>query len=670
MKNLVIVESPSKSTTIEKYLGKGYEVVSSKGHIRDLATSGKDGLGVDFENQFEATYKISKDKKDVVKSLKQKVKEADAVFLATDPDREGEAISWHLAKELELPVESTYRVIFNEITKDAVLKAFENPRHIDMDLVRSQETRRILDRIIGFKLSKLLQSKIRSKSAGRVQSVALKLIVDREREIDAFIPEEYWNITALFDNHGHEIETTCERYKGKKLKLTNEAETQVVMDALTGDFTISKFETKNRKKQPKAPFITSTLQQEASTRLGFGAKRTMRIAQKLYEGVKMGSETEGLITYMRTDSVRLSDSFVGDVKTYVKDTYGKEYLGTVKKAKSTENTQDAHEAIRPTSIQRTPDSVKEYLTTDEYKLYRFIYYRALASLMSAAQFDQVSVVFSQNDYDFNGSGSILTFDGYLKVYDYETSTDKIIGEIDVDATYHATSITPSQHFTQPPARFTEARLIKELEELGIGRPSTYSMILETIVYRAYVTFGAVSETSRTKVFKPTEQGVLTNDALQDHFSSVINAHYTADMEAQLDEIADGDRNNVETLQAFVDGFYPLLEEANETMEKIEIEKVGEACPECGGELVYRHGRFGKFIACNNFPACKYNRALEQSSKPAPEKTGEQCPECGSDLVKRKSRYGKWFIGCSAFPKCRYITQMPQPEEDTEDAQES
>ncbi|NLL74623.1 MAG: type I DNA topoisomerase [Erysipelothrix sp.] len=654
MKNLVIVESPSKSKTIEKYLGDGFEVVSSKGHIRDLATRGKDGLGVDFEDEFKPTYKISKEKKDVVKELKAKAKKADIVYLATDPDREGEAISWHLADELGLEIEQDNRVIFNEITKDAVLKAFEAPRSIDMKMVKSQETRRILDRIIGFKLSKLLQSKIKSKSAGRVQSVALKLIVDREKEIDAFIPEEYWSVLALFENEGNVIETSAERYKGKKLVMSNAEEAQTVFDAVQGPFDISKLEKKKRKRESKLPFITSTLQQEASTRLGFAAKKTMRVAQKLYEGVQMGSETEGLISYMRTDSTRLSDSFVADAKAYILENHGKKYMGKYRAGKKTENTQDAHEAIRPTSIDRTPDSIKSYLTPDEYKLYRFIYFRTMASLMAPSEFDAVSVVFSQNGYDFNGSGSTLTFDGYLKVYDYEKTSDKIIGTIDEKKQYKAEKIEQNQHFTQPPARFTEARLIKELEELGIGRPSTYSMILDTIVYRAYSTFGAVSETSKTKVFKPTEQGVLTNDALQEHFSSIINVNYTAEMEEELDRIAMGTEDNVEALQRFVDKFYPLLAEADETMVKIEDEKVGEKCPDCGEELVYRNGRYGRFIACSGFPKCKYNRALEENKRPEPVQTGEMCPECGSPLVKRMSRYKTEFVACSAFPKCRYI----------------
>lgn len=663
MKSLVIVESPSKSKTIEKYLGKDFKVVSSKGHIRDLAKRGKDRLGVDFENNFEATYTISKEKKDVVKELKKEAEKVDFVYLATDPDREGEAIAWHLANELGLDLDLDNRVVFNEITKDAVLKAFDHPRKIDMDLVKSQETRRILDRIIGFKLSRLLQKKIKSKSAGRVQSVALKLIVEREREIEAFIPEEYWDIVALFDNDGYEIETNLSKYKGKKIKVTNKEDADVVLENTKGLFTLSKLEKKERSKAPKMPFITSTLQQEASTKLNFTSKKTMSVAQKLYEGIKLKDTTEGLITYMRTDSTRLSDMFINETKNYINDSFGKEYVGSYRAGKKKENTQDAHEAIRPTNIHHTPESIRDYLTNDEYKLYRFIYYRALASLMAKAKFDVVSMVFSQNDYDFNGSGSTLKFDGYLKVYDYEKNENKLVGSLEINKEFKAEKVTGTQKFTQPPSRYTEARLIKELEELGVGRPSTYSSILETLKARAYVSFGAVSETSKTKVFVPTEQGILTTDKLNEHFERIINVHYTAQMEEQLDEIAEGILNNIESLQEFVDLFYPLLDKADETMEVIEAEKVGEVCPECGGELVYRNSRYGKFIACSNFPTCKYSRSLDGVKKAEPEKTGEQCPECGKDLVKRKSRYGKWFVGCSGFPKCRYI--QPTVKEDKE-----
>ncbi|HZJ87137.1 MAG TPA: type I DNA topoisomerase, partial [Erysipelothrix sp.] len=513
----------------------------------------------------------------------------------------------------------------------------------------------------GFKLSKLLQSKIRSKSAGRVQSVALKLVVDREKEIEAFIPEEYWHVKAFFDNDGLEIETQVERFKDEKLELKNEADAQKVVDATTGEFSIKTLEKRKRRKNSRLPFITSTLQQEASNRLGFQSRRTMSIAQKLYEGVSIGEETEGLITYMRTDSTRLADSFVSDTLGYIEELHGKEYVGQYRQPKEDVAAQDAHEAIRPTNIKRTPESVREHLTNDEYRLYRFIYYRAMASLMAPAVFDAVRVVFTQNDYDFNGSGSVLQFDGYLKVYSYEKSQDKLIGELDKDKAYKAEKIEPTQHFTQPPARYTEARLIKELEELGIGRPSTYTMILDTIVARGYTTFEGQSETNKRKVFKPTDQGTLTSDNLEAHFDSVINVNYTAGMEEKLDQIAIGEIDNIESLQAFVDEFYPLLDKANENMKKLPPEKVGEACPECGGDLVYRHGRYGKFIACSNFPECRYNRPLEEKAKPEP--IGEKCPECGEELIRRKNRYGSYFIGCSGFPKCRYIRNEKKKTDD-------
>lgn len=667
MKNLVIVESPSKSKTIEKYLGQDYEVVSSKGHIRDLAIKGKDGLGVDVENNFEPTYVVNKDKKATVKELKSKVKEADMVYLATDPDREGEAISWHLAQELGLPTDIDNRVVFNEITKDALLDAFKHPRQVDGDLVRSQETRRILDRIIGFKLSKLLQSKIKSKSAGRVQSVALNLIVEREKEIETFITEEYWSVHASFFQDGYALETNADKYKGKKLALKNDEEATKVLDACAGEFTLSKMTTSKKKKEPRPPFITSTLQQEASTKLGFPAKKTMRVAQKLYEGVDIKGSPVGLITYMRTDSTRLSNVFIQSADAYITKTFGKEYLGTYRVKNKKENTQDAHEGIRPTSIDYVPESIKDSLTNDEYKLYRFIYYRALASLMKNSESENIRLEFEQNDYMFVGTGTRLLFDGYLKVYDYEQSKDKLLGNYTEGQSYKAEQIEKRQHFTEPPLRYSEARLIKELEELGIGRPSTYSSILDTIVIRGYVTLEKSSENSKTKVFIPTDQGRLTDTKLQEHFNTIINVKYTANMEKELDEIAEGKLNNVEQLRDFMNRLNPLLEQAYENMEKIQPEKVGEVCPECGGELVYRTGRYGKFIACLNFPTCKYNRPLVAREKVEPEKTGEICPDCGHELVKRKSRFGTWFVGCSNYPKCRYIQPKEKKEEKSDEA---
>lgn len=659
MKNLVIVESPSKSKTIEKYLGKNYSVVSSKGHIRDLAIKGKGGLGIDIENGFIPTYVVSKDKKDVVKDLKSQVKKADNVYLATDPDREGEAISWHLAQELDLNTEDNNRVVFNEITKDAIIDAFNKPRTIDMGLVKSQETRRMLDRLIGFKLSKLLQTKIKSKSAGRVQSVALKLIVEREKEIKAFIPVEYWTLDAIFNKDNISFEAALSKINGKKAVINNEEEAKLAYENTKGEFEITSIKKQIRKKEPKLPFITSTLQQEASTKLGFSARRTMSVAQRLYEGVELSNGLEGLITYMRTDSTRLSNTFVQSAKSKIEKDYGKNYLGKYK-IKNDEGSQDAHEGIRPTNLENTPDSIKEYLNNDQYKLYKFIYFRALASLMAPALNNTVSVVLSNNGYDFNANGTQLEFDGYLKVYgDYESSKDVILPNLEEKERLTPKSITSNQHFTEPPLRYSEARLIKELEEQGIGRPSTYALIIETIQDRGYVTLDKNKETSKTKVFFPTEQGMLTTEKLDQFFSSIINVKYTANMENELDEIADGKLDNVIALTKFWEKFVPLLDEANEKMEKIEPEKTGEKCPLCGNDLVIRVGRFGKFISCSTYPECKYTAKIvkDEAEKEKPEPTGKMCPRCGSELLKRKSRYNTYFHGCSSFPKCNYMETL-------------
>lgn len=502
-KNLVIVESPSKSKTIEKYLGSDYVVTSSKGgHIRDLATTGKGGLGIDIEDNFKPNYVINKDKKDVVKDLKKCVKEADYVYLATDPDREGEAISWHLADELGLDTNLTNRVVFNEVTHDAVVAALNNPRQIDQNLVKSQETRRVLDRIIGFKLSKLLQKKIKSKSAGRVQSVALRLICEREKEIEDFIPEEYWRVKASFEKDDIAFEAELAKYQNKKIELKNAEDTQRVFESLDKQFIVSDVKKTQKKRSSKPPFITSTLQQEASSKLNFKAKRTMMIAQKLYEGIDIGEETVGLITYMRTDSIRLSDAFIGEAKPYIEEKYGKDYVGSVKVSKKTENVQDAHEGIRPTSVMRTPESLKEYLKPEEYKLYALIYARAVASLMAPAKLNSTTLSLDNNGYEFKASGSVIQFDGYLRVYGaYEKQSDEILPVVTVEEKLLSKDIQKSQHFTKPPARYTEAKLIKELEELGIGRPSTYASIIDTIVTRRYVD-------TVDKAFKPTDSGLL------------------------------------------------------------------------------------------------------------------------------------------------------------------
>ncbi len=639
-KNLVIVESPAKSKTIEKYLGPGYKVVSSKGHIRDLATTGKYGLGVDIDNNFEPSYTYISGKKKLVSELKKDVKEADRVYLATDPDREGEAISWHLKEALGIKDKDYDRVLFHEITHDKVIDAFKEPRKIDEDLVKSQETRRILDRIIGFRLSKLMQSKTGGTSAGRVQSVALKLIVDREREIKAFVPEEYWTITANFEN----FEAELFEYKNKKIEIPNEQEANRILTELTDTYHLEKQEEKLKNKKSKPPFITSTLQQEASTKLGFPAKKTMSLAQKLYEGIDLGSETVGLITYMRTDSVRLSDEFIGASKNYIEKNYGKDYVGYTKQAKSKENVQDAHEAIRPTSILRTPSSVKEYLSNDEFKLYRIIYYRALASIMADAKVNQTTVVFNNQDYLFKTTGQVLVFDGYLKVYaDYESSEDKVLPEF-TDENYITNDVEKKQHFTSPPSRYTEAKLIQEMEKLGIGRPSTYATIISNIKDRGYVNL-------EDKKFVPTDVGVEVTDKLQEFFSDIINVEYTANMENDLDKIATHSMNNIKVLTDFYQKFDPILQRAFGEMEKAKPQETGEVCPECGSPLVIRKGRYGEFTACSNYPTCKYIKKEEKQVKEL-----MTCPICKTGkIVEKKTKRGKIFYGCNNYPKCKTAT---------------
>ena len=635
-KNLVIVESPSKSKTIEKYLGSDYKVVASQGHIRDLATTGKLGLGVDIENGFTPNYVPLTGKKKIITALKKDVKDSDHVILATDPDREGEAISWHLKEALGIDDKDYDRVLFHEITKDKVLDAIKHPTKIDQNLVRSQETRRILDRIIGFRLSKLLQSKIKAKSAGRVQSVALKLIVDREREIEAFNPEEYWTITAFFK----EFEAGLVKYQEQDIKLTTKEEADAVLAALGETFTVTSLEQKVRQRKSKAPFITSTLQQEAATKLGFTARKTMSLAQKLYEGMDIGSEMTGLITYMRTDSIRLSDEFVGATYHYIETTYGKEYIGYTKQAKKKDNVQDAHEAIRPTSIYRTPEQMKPYLSNDEYKLYRLIYMRALASLMADAKVNQTTVLLDNNHYIFKTTGSVLLFDGYLKVYrEFESSEDTILPALEQGQIHQAEKIDSEQHFTKPPARYSEATLVKKMEELGIGRPSTYAQTIETLKQRAYVTL-------EEKKFKPTAMGIETTDRLQDFFSDIINVEYTKEMEDDLDKVAEGELVWNQVLREFYDVFEPRVEKAFHDMEKKPAEETGELCPECGSPLVKRQGKYGEFIACSNYPTCKYIKKEEKQVIEVMD-----CPSCDGKILERKTRRGKTFYGCSNYPKC-------------------
>ena len=640
-KNLVIVESPSKSKTIEKYLGSEYKVLSSKGHIRDLATTGKYGLGVDIDNNFEPNYIAIAGKKKLISDLKKEVKNSDKIILATDPDREGEAISWHLKDSLGIK-DNYERVLFHEITKQKVIDAINNPTKIDMNLVKSQETRRILDRIIGFRLSKLMQSKTGGKSAGRVQSVALKLIVDREREIEAFVKEEYWTITAFFD----EIEANLFNYDHKDIELKNETDANIVLQNISNEYTVESVEKKKKSKKSKAPFITSTLQQDASNKLGFAAKKTMSLAQKLYEGMDVGTETVGLITYMRTDSIRLSDEFIGSCYNFIEQNYGKEYIGYTKKTKKNDNVQDAHEAIRPTSINRTPDSLKKYLSNDEYKLYKMIYYRALASLMADAKVEATSVVLDNNNYQFKVNGQVLLYDGYLKVYsDYESNEDKILPEeLGIKNNVLKTDVVEKkQHFTNPPARYTEAKLIKEMEELGIGRPSTYAKIMDTIKERSYVVL-------EEKKFKPTDIGIETTDKLQEFFSNIINVDYTAKMETDLDIIAEGKLDEIKILREFYNVFEPEVKKAFGEMEKAKPQETGEVCPNCASNLVIRKGRYGEFIACGNYPDCKYIKKEEKQVVEIMD-----CPKCNGKILEKSTRKGKVFYGCNNYPKCDYAS---------------
>ena len=647
--NLVIVESPAKTHTISGYLGKNYKVVSSKGHIRDLATSGKFGLGVDVEGDFTPTYKEIPGKKKDIASLKKDAKNSDMVYLATDPDREGEAISFHLYEVLGLNKDNYERVVFNEITEGAVKEAFKHPRKIDDSLVRSQETRRILDRIIGFRLSKLMQSKTGGKSAGRVQSVALKLIVDREREILAFVPEEYWNITAKFKD----FDANLEKYKSKKLEIHNEDEVKDILSKLGEDFTIASVEKKEKTKKGFLPFTTSTLQQACINKFNFNSSKTMRIAQKLYEGVDLGNETLGLITYMRTDSTRLSPVFINDTFKYIEETFGKKYVGVVKKGKKTENVQDAHEAIRPTSIKRTPESVKEYLTKDEYKVYSIIYARALASLMSDAKTLATTAILDNNGYEFKVTGSILTFDGYLKVYkDFSKTDDVILPDFEkFNGVVSTKDIETEQKFTKPVSRYTEATLIQEMEELGIGRPSTYAKTMETLKMRDYVKI-------EDKKFVPTEIGIETTDKLQEYFSNIINVEYTANMETDLDLIAEENKDNIKILKNFYNEFEPLVESAFTKMEKASPKETGETCPNCNSPLVVRKGKFGEFVACSNYPECKYIKKEEKVKTIIC-----KCPKCDGDIVEKKTRRGKIFYGCDKYPKCD-IALWDKPTGDT------
>jgi DNA topoisomerase-1 len=651
-KKIVIVESPTKTKSISQYLGNDYLVKSSVGHIRDLATTGKGGLGIDVEHDFKPDYQVLANKKQVVSDLNKAIKGAEEIYLATDPDREGEAISWHLFDTLNIKDQDVKRVVFNEITKEAVTKAFMNPRNINFDLVSSQETRRMLDRIIGFKLSMLLKSKIKSQSAGRVQSAALKLIVDLEKEIEKFVSEEYHEIYAQFAD----VKADLFKYQNEKPKITTEEIAKNILASLDKEFVVDEVSKKEIKSYPRYALITSTLQQGASSKFGFSSDKTMKIAHQLYEGIDIEGESVGLITYMRTDSTRLSEIFVEEARKFIKHNHGNEYLGYYRKPKEKDNVQDAHEAIRPTSVNRTPQSVKKHLKPDEYKLYKFIYDKALGSLMSPAVNEVTTLLLNNNEAVFKATSSKQLFDGYLKLtYEYEDEEKNIIdlSRFKVNEKLAADKVWEEQFFTKPPTRYTEARLIKDMEELGIGRPSTYASTISTLKKRRYVKIDQ-------KKFVPTDQGRLTIEKLDEFFHEFISTNYSKKMEEILDDIANGNELQLNVLQDFYDYFIPLVDNARTNMEKVKPEKTGESCPVCGEPMVIKIGRYGKFEACSNYPTCKYIKPKEQKEKP--HNTEVECPEChkGTLLVrtaKKGKNKGNKFLACSRFPACKYISPL-------------
>ena len=654
-KKLVIVESPAKSKTIEQYLGEEYSVLSSVGHIRDLAVVGSGGLGVDVENDFKPTYEVLTDKKQVIHKLNKALKDAEELYLATDPDREGEAISWHLSETLNIKNQKVYRVIFNEITRDAVQNAFIKPGEINKDLVNSQETRRILDRIIGFKLSKLLQSKIKSKSAGRVQSAALKIVVDRENEINDFKIEEYYEVYAEFKD----IEAKLFKIKNDEFKLSSLQEAKELIQSLDSVFLVEKIETKKNTTNPKPAFITSTLQQTASSKFGYSPTRTMKIAQSLYEGIDIGKETVGLITYMRTDSIRISDSFVSEAKKYIIDNFCTKYYGNYRKNSKKQNVQDAHEAIRPTSIYRTPKDMKPYLSASEYKIYQLIYARAVSSFMKARITETTSLILLNNNTQFRVASTKQLFDGYLKMYKQFDSEEKP-SELDLSKfkegdKLSASKVYEKQLFTAPPARYTEASLIKKMEDLGIGRPSTYAQTIQTIKSRKYVEL-------IEKKFHSTEQGILTIKKLDKYFREFIGSDYSKNMEVILDNIAEGKAERNESLSHFYTYFMPLVQNAEKNMSKVKAKETGEKCPVCGSPMVFRQGKYGEFEACSSFPKCKYIKPKDDYVKPEVIDTGVTCPECPDAtlvvrIAKKGKNKGKKFLAASNFPKCKYISPL-------------
>ena len=639
---LVIVESPTKCNTIQRYLGNDYVVKASLGHIRDLATSGKGGLGVDVTNDFTPTYIINKDKRGVVNELKELTKSADEVILATDPDREGEAIAWHLAKVLGLDVETNKKLEFHEITRDSISAAMQNPRTIDLNLVSSQETRRILDRIIGFKLSALINRKIHSKSAGRVQSATLKIVNDNESEINKFVPEEYWDINCEVEINKHSVKISFQNSANGSKDIKNEAEAKAIINSLLEKAQITSIKKSVKTVESKLPFTTSSLQQEAFAKFKFSTSKTSSIAQSLYEGISVNGEHVGLITYIRTDSTRLSPTYVARAEKYIEEVFGKQYVGTVKKGKNSMLAQDAHEAIRPTGNHRTPESVRQYLTPDQYNLYRLIYNRAISSLMKPKKEEVLTTMLESGGNIFKLEFSRTIFDGFEVLYKYDQEKDDTFPDFQVGDELIFTKKECEQKFTTPPARFTEAKIVKTMEELGIGRPSTYASTISTLKKRKYVT-----EEKGTLII--TDQGIKTAHILDKYFPSIVNAKYTADMEAELDKIQEGDVSSIDILENFYGPFVKMIDDGYEKMYEDEQEETGELCPECGHPLVYKFGKNGRFVACSNFPNCQY----VQKEKKEAVYTGGTCPNCGSPLVEREKN-GTKFIACSNYPHCRYI----------------
>ncbi|WDL97362.1 type I DNA topoisomerase [Alicyclobacillus sp. ALC3] len=647
---LVIVESPAKAKTIEKYLGKRYSVKASMGHVRDLP---KSKLGVDVDHDFEPHYITIRGKGDLIKSLRTASKKAKRVFLAADPDREGEAIAWHLAQLLELDPNDACRVVFHEITKDAVKDAFTEPRKLDQDLIRAQQTRRILDRLVGYRLSPLLWRKVKKGlSAGRVQSVAVRLIVDREREIRAFIPEEYWSVDALFVLDEGALTARFVGYGQEKTPLSNRGAVDELLAALTGaTYQVEKVKRSERRRNPSAPFTTSSLQQEAARKLGFRAYKTMSVAQQLYEGLDVGAEgSVGLITYMRTDSTRISESAQVEARALIKDRYGAAYVPTEAKQYSTKSSaQDAHEGVRPTSVERDPESVKSFLSRDQYRLYKLIWERFVASQMTPALLDTTTVDIRAGRALFRATGSVLKFPGFMAVYTEgtddntnEDDTSKLLPPVEDGQNLPDPGLKPEQHFTQPPPRFSESSLVKSMEELGIGRPSTYAPTIDTILKRGYVVL-------EQKRFVPTELGEIVVDLLIENFHQLIDVDFTAHLEKELDEVEDGDVDWVKLLGQFYESFEADLERAESTLEHVHIEdEVSDVeCEKCGRMMVIKQGRYGKFLACPGFPDCR-------NTKPITKEVGVNCPHCGKPLVERRGKKRKVFYGCSGYPDCDYV----------------